>query len=118
VAGADVGAADGRVWVQRRGPAGRAGRGELRADAGGVARAGRAPDVAGAVRSVWRSGAGVAGGRAALDRPRGGGAGGGGGTGRVRRAGAVPASAGALSGLPVGIGPDEAGAAPRAGRGP
>ena len=39
------------------------------------------------------------------------------GTGRVRRAGAVPAPAGALGGLPVGLGPDEAGAARRAGRG-
>jgi hypothetical protein len=55
--------------------------------------------------------------RAAGDRRRGGGAGGGGGAGRDRGAGAVPASAGALGGLPVGIGPDEAGAAWRAGRG-
>ena len=89
----------------------------FRAAAGGVARADPAAGAAGGGRSVRRSGAGVAGGRAARDRRRGGGAGGGGGAGRVRRAGAVPASAGALGGLLVGIGPDAAGAARRAGRG-
>jgi hypothetical protein len=39
------------------------------------------------------------------------------GAGRVRRAGAVPASTGPLGGLPVSIGPDKAGTARRAGRG-
>ena len=56
----------------------------------------------------WPGGSRSAPGRPGLPR---------GGAGRVRRAGAVPASAGALGGLPVGIGPDEAGAARRAGRG-
>ena len=53
----------------------------------------------------------MAGGRAAGDRRGGGRAGGGGGAGGVRRAGPVPASAGALGRLPVGVGADEAGTA-------
>ena len=55
-------------------------------------------------RSDRRPGAGVAGSRAARDRCSGGGAGGRGRAGRVRRPGAVPSSAGAFGGLPVGVG--------------
>jgi len=102
---------------QQRGYRWTAERGEFRAAAGGVASADPAAGAAGGRRSDRRSGAGVAGGRAARDRRRGGGTGGGGGAGRVRREGPVPASARALGGLPVGIGPDEAGTARRAGRG-
>ena len=66
--------------------------------------AGRDPAAAAARRgrADRGPGAGVAGGRAARDRRRGGGARGRGRPGRVRRPGAVPPSAGALGGLPVG----------------
>ena len=79
------------------------------------------PDPAAAAarggRPDRRPGAGVAGGRPARDRRRGGGARGRGRPGRVRHPGAVPPSAGPLGGLPVGVGPGQAGGAPRAGRG-
>ncbi len=68
-------------------------------------------------RADGRLVAGVAGGRAARDRCSGGGTGGRGGAGGVRRPGAVPASAGALDGIPVGVGSGPAGGAPRVGRG-
>jgi hypothetical protein len=67
-----------------------------------------AADPSGDPVLVWR-----AAGRLAIS----GGAGGGGGPGGDRRESSVPASAGALGGLPVRIGPDEAGVARRAGRG-
>ena len=70
-----------------------------------------AADPSGDRALVWR-----AAGRLGIPRP-GGGAGGGGGPGRVRRPGPVPASAGPLGGLPVGVDPGEAGDARGAGGG-
>ena len=87
-------------------------RGQLRPAAGGPAGPDPAAAAGGGGRSVRRSVAGVAGGRAAGHPGSGGGAGGGGRAGGVRRPGAVPASAGALGGLPVGVVRGKAGGAP------
>ena len=101
--GLTPGGAGRRVRAARRRAADGPDRGQLRAPAGGPAGRDPAAAAAGGGRSVRRPVAGVAGGRAAGDPGPGGGAGGGGGAGRVRRPGPVPASAGALGGLPVGV---------------
>ena len=77
------------------------------------------PDAAGAGGGgpVRRPRAGVAGGRAAGDRFAGGDGGGGGRPGRLRRPGALPASAAALGGLPVRVGGGPAGHPRGPGRG-
>src|SRR5580692_4994406 len=66
-----------------------------------------AADPTGDPLLVWRT----------AGNPRRGGRAGGGGAGGVRRAGAVPASASAVGGLPVGVGTAETGHTPRPGGG-
>ena len=104
--GLTPGGAGGRVRAARRGAADRAG---SRRASGGSWRPCRPQTrrllLLAAADPSGDPVAGVAGGRAAGHPGPGGGAGGGGGPGRVRRPGAVPASAGALGGLPVGVGP-------------
>src|SRR5580704_6272357 len=97
-----------RVRASRRGAASGPDRGELRAAAGGSAGSDPSASVAGGCRPVRRCVAGVAGGRAAGHPGSGGGVGGRSGAGGVRLPGAVPASAGTLGGLPVGVLPGKA----------
>ena len=104
-AGADAGGAGGRVRAARRGAAAGADRGELPRQLDALPARDPAAAAARGGRPVRRPGAGVAGGRAARDRSEAAAPGGRGGPGGVRRPGAVPASAGALGGLPVGVGP-------------
>ncbi len=106
-----------RVRAARRDGAAGADRGEFPAARRGLAGPGAAAAAAGGGRAGRGSGAGLAGGGAAGDRRRGGGGRGRCGPGRVRRPGAVPASAGALGRLLAGVGWREAGGAPGPGRG-
>ena len=113
----DARGAGGRIRVAGRTAVGGSYRGELPAAGRGAAGADPAAAAAGGGGLVRRPAAGVAGGRAARDPGSGGSARGGGRVGRVQRPGAVPASAGALGVLPVGVQPGATADPPRAGRG-
>ena len=115
--GLDGGPAGGRLRAGGCPSAVGADRGELRSAAGGAARGVAAVVVGRGRRAGRRSAAGVARGRAARDRRRGGGRRRHGWVAHTRRAGHVPSSAGALGGLPVGVGGAAPGRAFGAGRG-
>ena len=116
-AGTDAGRAGRRVRAARRGALPATSRRASARRVGALPDETRGAAAARGGRPVRRPGAGVAGRRPARDRRRGGGARGRGRPGRVRHPGPVPASAGAVGGLPVGVGRGAAAGARRPGGG-